>query len=185
MAVYYTESPYKSAVTGRRYDCDNTTNNHRNFSLLTTRIRWELGSQCLQKRQLYRSLADCKREGTQASYLPYTLVCLKFAGRQCCVNISHMEHNFVQVFFELVTVHCSQAMPRSTLQCYAAMVAWHKAEDFSNINTTHGALTIWWLEAKWLMWGLWWWISDRDCVMGTDRLLSLHRNSSVWLQVHS
>jgi hypothetical protein len=65
------------------------------------------------------------------------------------------------------------------------MVAWHKAEDFSDINTTHGALTIWWLEAKWLMWQLWWWISDGDCVMGTDRLLSLHRSSSVWLKVHS
>jgi len=47
MAVYYRESPYKSAVTGRGQECDNTTSNHRNFSLLTTRSHWELGAQCL------------------------------------------------------------------------------------------------------------------------------------------
>jgi hypothetical protein len=87
-----------------------------------------------------------------------------------------MEHSFIQDCFELATVHCSQAMQRPTIQRYAAMVAWHKAEDFSDINTTHRALTIQWIEAKWLMWQLWWWVSDRGCVMETDWPLSLHRS---------
>jgi len=185
IAVYYRESPYKSAVTGRRQDCDNITSNHRNFSLLTTRSHWELGSQYLYKRQLYRSLADWKWKGIQASYLPYILVCLKFAGWQCCVNILHMEHNFIQVCFQLATVHCSQAIHIPTIQRYAATVAWHKADGFSDINTTHRALRTWWIEAKWLMWQQRWWKSDRGCVMGTDQLLSLHCSSSVWLKVHS
>ena len=152
---------------------------------MKTRSHWELGSQYLYKRQLYWSLADYKCESIQASYLPYTLVCLKFPGRQCCVNILHMGHNFIQVCLQLATVHCSQAIHRPTIQHYAAMVACHKADDFSDMNTTHRALTTWWIEAKWLMWQLWWWKSDKGCVMGTDQLLSLHCSSSMWLKVHS
>ena len=37
IAIYYRKSPYKSAVTHRRQDCDNITTNHINFSLLTTK----------------------------------------------------------------------------------------------------------------------------------------------------
>ena len=51
-------------------------------------------------------------------------------AEKLCLNVLHLAYSFICIYFELVTVHCSQDMHGFTLEFHATTLTCHEENDF-------------------------------------------------------